>query len=283
MRRVRRAFWIWNIPNCEGGDPLRIAAEAHNAGLTDVFVKVADGAVKFGVYNKVDKVPAVVQALRGVGIQVWGWQYVYGANPAGEEAVATQRIRELGLDKYIVDAEVEFKQPGYASRAETYLSRLKANNPGVTIAFTSFRFPHYHMEFPWATFFKYCDINIPQVYWEKAHNSGEQTRICIERFRSMASPRLMLAGPAYKWNGWQPTLSEIKEFEQVAESFGIELVAYWSWEHCRRDLPELWPTKPAVPVDDRLVELEKRIAAIKVPISELKNAVAKLETIIENL
>lgn len=278
---MKRAFWIWNIPNCEGGDPLKIASAAVQAGLTDVFVKVADGQVKFGIYDQVDVVPAVVAALKAVGIEVWGWQYVYGANPVGEEKIATTRIKELGLNRFIVNAEVEYKQAGYASRGETYLSRLKANNPGVTIGFSSYRFPHYHMEFPWATFFKYCDINIPQVYWLEAHNAGSQAQTCIDKFRAMSSMPLILAGPAWKQNGWRPSLAEIQEFEKVAESNGISMVAYWSWEHCRRDLPELWPIQKPEPqgdpdkvrlsrVEQKLTDLEKVLSGLSTVISDLK-------------
>lgn len=281
---MKRAFWIWNIVNCEGGDPLKIAAAAHKAELTDVFIKVADGPYKFNVKDGKDLVPAVVQALRGMGIHAWGWQYVYGINPAGEEKVATQRIKELGLDGFIVDAEVEFKAPGFGARAETYLKALRANNPGLTIAFSSFRFPHYHMEFPWSVFFKYCDINMPQVYWEQARNAGHQTQVSIEKFRAISNLPLWPVGATYKWNGWRPTLSEVQDFDRVAESMGIETVSYWSWEHCRRDLPELWPQRPEPEnTDDRLDEIERRIAALKVPISELKNAVTKLETMVSNL
>lgn len=289
---MKRAFWIWNIQNCEGGDPLAIAAAANQAGLSDVFVKVADGVVKFGIdkARNYDRVPAVVQALRGVGIRVWGWQYVYGQQPEYEEKVATQRIQELKLDGFIVDAEAEFKKPGFGKKAETYLSRLKVNNPGVTIAFSSFRFPQYHLEFPWQVFLKYCDLNMPQVYWLQAHNAGAQMQLCYDRFWAMTKMPMWPAGPAWKENGWRPSLSEIREFEKVAAENGIEQVSYWSWEHCRRDLPELWPQAekpkdPEVPqpVDNRLAEIEKRIAALKVPISELKTAVSKLETLVSEI
>jgi len=286
---MRKAFWIWNIPNCEGGDPLLIAGEAVKAGLTDVFVKVADGPIKFGVYSKVDKVPAVVAALKAVGVRVWGWQYIYGNNPTGEADIATARIKELGLDGYIVDAEMEFKKAGWGARAETYLSRLKANNQDVTIAFSSYRYPHYHPEFPWAVFFKYCDINMPQVYWLQAHNASQQTQASIERFRSMSTLPLMPAAPAWKENGWAPTLAEIEGFEKVCESYKIELVSYWSWEHCRRDLPHLWP-KPVVvappppppPSDDRMSRIEKKIIDLEKVLAGLSSVVTDLAALVRH-
>jgi hypothetical protein len=288
---MRRAFWIWNIPNCEKGDPLAIAAVAHRAGLTDVFVKVADGPVKFGVYAGRDVVPPVVQALKAVGIRVWGWQYVYGNNPAGEELIASARIKELGLDGYIVDAEVEFKKAGWGARAETYLSRLKANNPNVTIAFSSYRWPHYHPEFPWAVFYKYCDINMPQVYWLQAHNAAYQTALTFQEFQAMGTMPIWPAGPAWKENGWAPTLDEIRQFEASSLKNGAELVSYWSWEHCRRDLPGLWPadvvtpptppTPPAPAEDTRLAQLELKIADLEKALADLSKVLSDLKAILK--
>lgn len=292
---MKRAFWIWNIPNCEGGDPLAIAAVAHRAGLTDVFIKVADGPLKFGVYAGKDLVPGVVQALKAVGIKVWGWQYVYGNDPAGEERIATARIKELGLDAFIVDAESEFKKAGWAARAETYLSKLKANNTNCTIAFSSFRFPHYHPEFPWAVFFKYCDINMPQVYWLQAHNAAAQTQACFERFKAMqalhgkAQLPIWPAGPTWKENGWRPSLAEIQDFEKVATNFGAPLVSYWSWEHCRRDLPDLWPADqlptpplpPTVDTGERLERLEQKLSDLDRVVADLSRVLADLKAILK--
>lgn len=282
---MKKAFWIWNIPNCEHGDPLAIAAVAVKAGLSDVFVKVADGPVRFGIYNGKDLVPSTAAALKAVGVRVWGWQYVYGNDPIGEEKVATARIKELGLDGFIVDAEAEFKKAGWGARAETYLSRLRANNPTVTAAFSSYRYPHYHPEFPWEVFFKYCEINMPQVYWLQAHNSGYQTQVCIDKFKSMSNLTLMPAGAAWKENGWKPTLAEAQEFERAAEKNGVELVSYWSWEHCRRDVPELWPLEAVPPAppppDTRLSLIEKKVLGLEKVLADLSMVVSDLKTILK--
>lgn len=283
---MKRAFWIWNIPQCERGDPLEIAGAAVNASLSDVFVKVADGPVKFGVYSGKDVVPDVVKALKAVGVHVWGWQYVYGNNPTGEANIATSRIKELGLDAFIVDAEQEFKKAGFAARAETYLKKLRADNPGVTVAFSSYRFPQYHMDFPWSVFFKYCDINMPQVYWLDAQNSAHQTKVCISRFREMSNLPLMPAGPAWKQGGWAPSLAEIQDFERVCQESGIELVSYWSWEHCRRDLPHLWPQKPVEvikdPAQDRLVAVEKKVGDLERVVNSLSVVINDLKSILRS-
>jgi hypothetical protein len=287
---MNRAFWIWIIKETEGGDPLAIAAAAHRAGLTDVFVKVADGVNKYNITGGKDLVPGTVAALRAVGVRVWGWQYCYGANPVAEEAVATARIRELNLDGYIVDAEVEFKKPGYDKNAEKYLSLLKQHNPNVKIAFSSYRFPHYHPEFPWAVFYKYCDINMPQVYWLQAHNAGEQTETCFQKFEAMGKLPIIPAGPAWKENGWRPTPQEQKDFEAVAERYGATLVSYWDWQQCRRDLPELWPADvvtppptPPTPPTPPPPATDSRLTALELKIQDLEKALADLTKVLIDL
>ncbi len=297
---MNRAFWIWNIKNTEGGDPLKIAAAAHRAGLTDVFIKVADGVYKFNVVNGVDLVPGAVQALRAVGVRVWGWQYCYGTQPELEEKVATQRIQVLKLDGYIVDAEVEFKKAGFDKNAEKYLSLLRQHNPHVTIAFSSYRWPSYHPEFPWAVFYKYCDINMPQNYWLQAHNAKEQTERTFAEFEKMGKLPIMPAGPAWKENGWRPTVQERDDFEAVAAQHvaaaeaSLPTVSYWDWEQCRRDLPELWPadvitpppappTPPAPPPaeDGRIAALEQKITDLGAAIQQLTKAFTDLQSILK--
>jgi hypothetical protein len=298
---LNRAFWIWQIKETEGGDPLAIAAAAHRAGLTDVFVKVADGVYRYNTSNGKDLVPATVQALRAVGVRVWGWQYCYGAQPEAEEAVATARIKELNLDGYIVDAEVEFKKPGYDKNAERYLSLLRQHNPNVKIAFSSYRFPHYHPEFPWAVFYKYCDINMPQVYWLQAHNAAQQTETCFQKFQAMGKLPIIPAGPAWKENGWRPTPQEIRDFEAVAAKHGaaaeaaLPTVSYWDWQQCRRDCPELWPadvitpppppatlpTPTTPPENDRLTRLEQKIQDLEKTLADLSKVLVDLKAILK--
>ena len=76
-----KGFFIWQIPNCENGDPDAIAALAQDAHFTHVLVKIADTKYSYNIYSGVDMVPPLVQALRARNIQVWGWHYVYGDDP----------------------------------------------------------------------------------------------------------------------------------------------------------------------------------------------------------
>lgn len=84
-----KGMYLWIISRVEGGDPERIAQVAQDAGLTHVLIKVADRHFAYNMDSKTgkDNVPGVVDALRARGISPWGWQYIYGTNPAAEAAV----------------------------------------------------------------------------------------------------------------------------------------------------------------------------------------------------
>ncbi len=106
MTLLGKGYYIWQIWNCEGGDPVAIASKAKSAGLSHVLVKIADGILLYNVdkNSKQDLVPPLIEACRREGIQVWGWHYIRGNNPVGEARIAVQRSLALGVDGYVIGA-----------------------------------------------------------------------------------------------------------------------------------------------------------------------------------
>ncbi len=250
MALTGKGFFIWKIRDCEGGSASGIAAAAQSAGLSHVLVKIADGMNPSNVDSAtgVDYVPAVVQSLHAVGIQVWGWHYIYGGDPDGEAWNGGRRAKELGLDGYVIDAEMEYKASGMDLAARRYVSDLDGYLGSIPMALCSFRFPSYHKEFPWTAFLDRSDFNMPQVYWEQAHNAGAQLTRSFREFQSLSPYRPYLAtGSAYSNKGWSPTASDINEFLTTAVSLNIPAVNFFSWDYCRKYLPELWSVVAAFP------------------------------------
>ncbi len=225
-----KGMYIWQVYSCEGGDPKKIAAACVAAGFRHVYLKIADG--RFVYPSGVDLRP-LVDELHAVGIEVWGWQYVYLFDPTAEAKVAAARVKELNLDGFIIDAEVECK--GRKSAAVTYTSLLRQLLPGVSIGLSSYRFPHYHLDFPWKEFRERVDFDTPQVYWEQAHNAGAQLASSYAEFQSM-TPRLpyVPTGAAYKWNGWSATPADVTQFIARANALGLSAFNFWSWQHARQ-------------------------------------------------
>lgn len=240
-----KGFFIWKIPDCEGGNPTAIANAAVAAKFTHVLIKIADGNYSYN-YNrttKVDLVPPVAQALRAKGIQVWGWHYVYGYDPAGEARIAVQRIKDLNLQGYVIDAEGEYKQSGRETAARKFMTDLRASLPNLPIALSSYRFPSYHPQLPWKAFLEKCDYNMPQVYWEQAHNPADQLARSVRELTAITPSRPVIpTGPAYGTGGWAPTTGDITNFMNKARELNLSAVNFFSWDECRAGHQALWET-----------------------------------------
>ena len=235
-----KGFFIWRILNCEGGDANAIANKAEAARLTHVLIKIADTRYPFGYdRNNNDLVPPVSQALKNRGMQVWGWHYVKGSDPAGEARVAIARTREVQLDGYVIDAEHEYKWRGKDAAARLFMTELRQALPNHPIALSSYRFPTYHRELPWAAFLEKCDFNMPQVYWEQAHNPGAQLERSVGEFadtRLVGHARPVIpTGSAYGAGGWVATAEDQRRFYQKALELSLSAANTYSWD---------WSTSP---------------------------------------
>ncbi|MEN6410338.1 MAG: nuclear transport factor 2 family protein [Anaerolineaceae bacterium] len=237
-----KGFYTWQLSQTEGGNAQNIASVARAAGLTHVLLKIADGTATYKDPKGISTTTEYVQALRSQGIEVWGWHYIYGMDPTGEANKAIQRLRELNLDGYIIDAEKEFDTSGRGPAARTFMNVLRGAFPSLPVALSSYRWPSYHMAFPWTDFLSKCDYNMPQVYWEQAHNAGAQLTRCVNEFQTRITPfrPIIPTGPTYKWNGWSPTEADIKDFLDTAKALNLTAVNFFSWQECRRDLTSLW-------------------------------------------
>ncbi|MGD0003536.1 MAG: nuclear transport factor 2 family protein [Anaerolineaceae bacterium] len=242
MGLKKKGFFIWKIKDSEGGNAKTIASVAKASGFTHVLIKIADSTYPNNVdpVTKADYCPPVVSALHAADIQVWGWHYVYG-NGIPEAQTAVSRVKHLGLDGYVIDAEVEYQEPGKEVEAGKFMTELRKGLHNLPIALCSFRFPTLHMNFPWKPFLDQCDLNMPQVYWEGAHdNAGAQLQRCVREFQAMAPYRpIVPVGPVYRANGWGATPSEIKEFLDTAKTLNLQAADFFAWDY-KIKLKPLW-------------------------------------------
>ena len=238
-----KGFMIWMIPRAEGGNAEAIASAAKSAGLSHVLIKIADGPYAFNVdkTTKIDLIPPVAKALKAKGIQVWGWHYVYGNNPVGEAQIAIKRVKELGIDGYVIDAEAEYKESGKDVAAKKFMAELRGGLPSLPVALCSYRFPTLHPQLPWKIFLEKCDINMPQVYWQSAHNPGAQLTRTVKEFQAMTPYRPIIpTGPVYKVGDWQPTPKDVIEFMDTARSLNLTAANYFEWYYGRVIMRSVW-------------------------------------------
>ena len=241
-----KGMFIWKIPRCEEGDSARIAQVARSAGLTHVLVKIADGPIAYhGDWGSTtDMVTPLIDALRAASIQVWGWHYLYGDNPVGEARIAIQRINQLKVDAYVIDAEGQYSEAGKREAARRFMADLRVAVPNLPVALSSFRYPSLHPQLPWKEFLEKCDYNMPQVYWMKAHNPGAQLQRSMREFQAMTPFRTIIpTGAAFREHGWKPTDTEVLEFLKKAKELNLPAVNFWEWSEARSgSMPNVWET-----------------------------------------
>jgi len=237
-----KGYFIWKIPYAENGDVSAIVNLAQQARFSHVLVKIADGVSSYNIDDHgIDLVPPLVQALRARGIQVYGWHFCYGDNPLGEADKAIQRVQQLNLNGYVIDAEGNYKQPGKDVAAARFMERLRAGLPNTPIALCSYRYPSYHPQLPWKEFLEKCDYNMPQVYWEQSHNPAEQLSRSVREFQAMVPFRPIIpVGAAYRRGSWAATVADLMEFLQTAQSLNLTAANFWEWGHTRTYLPDVW-------------------------------------------
>lgn len=239
---MNKGLWIWQLAVWdkdtqranEISTPEKLVALLKRGKFGHVLVKVTDGTLKFNKFAP-DYADIYIKAFRQAGIDVWGWGYVYGTYPTGEAAVAIERCKELGLTQYVIDAEEEYKYK--PSQAATYMAALRKGLPNAKLALSTYRFPEYHREFPFKEFMQGCDLVMPQVYWEDAHNPASQLAQCISEYKALGfNLPLVPAGAAYKSTSvvWQPTAGEVKEFYQAAVDSGLTACNFWEWQCAER-------------------------------------------------
>ncbi|MFQ5409661.1 MAG: nuclear transport factor 2 family protein [Anaerolineales bacterium] len=231
MSLTGKGFFTWKLRNVERGNAEAIAEKAARAGLTHLIIKIADGNQRFG---EATQNRAVVNALRNRRIQVWGWHYVYGSDPNGEARVGVEQTKTLRLDGYVIDAEHQYKQPGKDAAARQYMAGLRQGLPSTPIALSSYRYPSFHRELPWAAFLEKCDYNMPQVYWEKAHNPDAQLKRTVQEFantRLVGFNRPVIpTGSAYGSGDWVATANDLRIFLQQAVELGLKAANAYSWD-----------------------------------------------------
>ena len=281
-------FYVWKIKEgmARYGGVRQFAEKAASLGLKDVIIKMANGTWKYNLRWDVvrwvdDILPPMVEAFRDAGIFVSGFHYVYGNNPDGEASVAVRRIQQFDLDAWVIDAETEYKRNW--GKAPGYIGRIRSECPDVTLALSSYRYPYYHLDFPWQDFLPLVDINMPQVYWMEAHNPGGQLTRTLEEFARLeaahgwAHTPIYPTGSAFCEHGWCATASEVLDFGQAVADAGITGVSWWEWERAVQsglidaveEVSKLFggtpPPPPPVTLEERVADLERRVTKLENP------------------
>jgi hypothetical protein len=228
-----KGVWVWQLKQCLGCDVLRLAVEIAKLGCSWVVIKVANGLAEYNA----ELMPAAKAAFEGLGIQLWGYHYIYGGSTItgssiakAESDVAIRVAKRYNLAGLMLDAEGEYKRKGSATWADTYLTAVKTSLPNLPLGLCSYRWPSVHPEFPWANFLRRVDFHAPQVYWMHAQDSGVQLRRSVKELTALKALPIVPLGAAFFEHGWEPTVASINEFDQIAHQLHLPGVSWWCWD-----------------------------------------------------
>jgi len=240
---IGTGVWIWQVKQMFGGnanaiDPLELAAQAQERGYTHVIVNVADGVRRYNLRPPLwtdDILPALFDALRGAGIKVLGFHFVYGNYPGREAQVANARIEGLQMDGFVVNAESQYYNK--RNQAQRYMDSVRLANPDLPIYLSTFRFPTLHAPFPFREFLDRCSPGgiMPQVYWQGATNPAAQLARSLREFEQLGYGQLeyVPTGPAYREHGWQPSIQELVAFHFACLELDLQAANWWRWGTAR--------------------------------------------------
>ena len=217
-------MWIWYLSRSEGGDPDAIAAKAAAAGVRTIFVKSADGTNVWSQFSR-----SAVAALKATGLNVCGWQFVYGNDPLGE-ARAGAAAATAGADCFVIDAEGAYE--GKYAQAQRYVRALRAAvGDDYPIGLTSFPYVRYHGAFPYSVFMGPggATFNLPQVYWKTIGDSPDESMQITYQDNLLYGTPIYPLGQTY--DNTPP--AEIRRFRQLADAYGARGVSWWVWDYAK--------------------------------------------------
>jgi hypothetical protein len=214
-------MWIWYLSRSEGGNLDAIAARAHGAGMSTVFIKSSDGSSAWGQFTR-----PLVLALHARGLRVCAWQFVYGAKPEAEAQVGAAAAA-AGADCLVIDAESAYE--GRYVAAQQYIAKLRAAvGPNYPLGLTTFPYVHYHPRMPYSVFLApgAAQANLPQVYWKAIGASVDAVSARTVAHNRIYGVPMAPLGQAYD----HPTSAELRRFRALWSGYGAGGLSWWSWQ-----------------------------------------------------
>ncbi len=241
---VGRSMFIWKLAQVVTTE-LGIAGvvnKAKAAGLSSLWIKVADGAKAYGNLNTAtaaSQFRALQAALNAEGIRVWGWQVPYGKtrpNAEAEADCAIQLAHDFSLDGILMDAEGgDDYFTGGPDVAEAYAAKLSAGlrAQGRGIAMCGNDIPSNFPGYPFDKFVEHADANAPQVYYGGSPSVSKRLNKAIQANSAYSQP-LVPVGAA--WIGDQGGCSSAsacaeraREFLRLVQENQFQGCSFWHW------------------------------------------------------
>lgn len=217
-----QGMWIWYISKSDEGSIPAIAAQAHAAGVSTLFVKSSDGSSNYWSQFS----PQLVNELHADGLKVCAWQYVYGSNPAGEAELGARAVAN-GADCLVIDAESEYEK--HYGAAQTYIADLRAKiGASYPLGLASFPYVYFHTALPYSVFLGPggAQFNLPQMYWKAIQNSVDTVYANTYISNRIYGRPIFPLGQTYE----NPSTKDVLRFREEAPLYGASGISWWDFQ-----------------------------------------------------
>jgi len=218
-----KGILIWNLDS----NYLSTVDKLVGLNIKWVSVKVVNAV---NAYNSVYIKQFIVECRRA-GIDVWGWGYSFGVNPANEGLQTAKIINDLDISGYFMDIEGEYDRVDMLSTAQAYTNNLKPNTQ-KPLGLCSYRYPSLHTNVPWKTFLDISDFHIPQLYWIQATSDiapGYQLGRSYIQLQAIKQLPFIPIGTVVKDDGslWIPSVAQITNFGNTVKQMNLPGFGYY--------------------------------------------------------
>jgi len=168
-------IWIWDLSAIR-----KDYLDALNQSQCKrIYLKVLDDASR-GIFWGWQCTSEVIESFEGKGIEVWGWGYIFNHCSCTDTSGIINALRRAlgaGIKGFIFDVEKEVKDPATHPQLREILIQAKSIIPTGCLGYTSFGVPNYHKEVPYKMLNELCDLQFPQIYFEKFTFGSGATRL----------------------------------------------------------------------------------------------------------
>ena len=160
-----RGVWIWYLNKIRQDYLQKLTA----INCRRVYLKTLDDA-SAGLFWSGNCSRDSIKQFTDLGIEVFGWGYIFDNRTKTDTKailLAAERTIDCGCSGFVFDVETEIKDTNTHKQLKEILEGSRDLIPDGNLGYTSFGHPGFHREIPWKLLFDACDLQFPQMYYEK--------------------------------------------------------------------------------------------------------------------
>jgi hypothetical protein len=231
-------MWVWLWNQTEHGDPSAIVARAVQAGLTQLWVRVADS--QSGFYGA-GELAALVPPAHAAGLKIVAWGFPYLYDPVGDAGWTAQALAwktQAGdrVDGFSADIEESTEGVDLTERrAAVYLAAVRREAGNRLLVATVYPpLDKYWStgQYPYTAMARYVDAFAPMIYWE-CTDPGADAQQAIARLGSLRPVHLIGQAFSLAGDGGRipaPSGAEVQRFLDVGRRTGAVGASFWVWQ-----------------------------------------------------